>query len=365
MKIAAFAQDRGACNGLRIRQPTEKIRKLGLAEAYCIGLADPKTDEVVKDADIVFVGRAGGPGALDMMKRLKGLGKKIVYDLDDSLFDISPFSPHYKDMGIMPVNMDMDYGDRMEMWVDGRMGLDIKHNRNIRRCFIEILKSVDAVTVTTPTLVDLYKRFNDRVRMVPNAIDFDLWRWSGVRHDSGKVRVIYPAGSNHQEDWFMVRPVLEKLQVELPDWTLVLMGVDWPGQWGSLDPKRVETTPWVDFDSHPMAMALSCGDIGIAPITEVAFNDYRSSLKWYEYSAIGAATVASNFGPYRRDCTDGVDALLCKTKGEWKDALALLITDQGKRMELADNALKKVKRDFNLDFVVDKWISVFNEVNNA
>jgi glycosyltransferase involved in cell wall biosynthesis len=341
-----------------------KIRKLGTAEAYVIGLADPKTDEAVESADIIFLGRAGDVKALDMVKRLRDMGKKVVYDLDDSLFDISPFSPHYGQLGIMPVNVEPGGGmNKFDFWVPGEKGFDISRNRHIRKYFVQIIRAVNAVTVTTPPLQELYSRYNDHVYIVPNAIDFDIWRWNGVAHKSGNVRVIYAAGSNHQEDWFFVKSILEKLMVEIPGWTLVLMGVDWKGQWGTLDPKRIESVPWVDFESHPLSMALSCGDIGLAPIAEIDFNLCRSSIKWAEYAAIGAATIATDYGPYRRDCVNGKDAILCKTKQEWTEGLSFLILSEQKRREIAGNALKKVKRDYNLDFVADRWLSVFEEVN--
>jgi glycosyltransferase involved in cell wall biosynthesis len=110
-------------------------------------------------------------------------------------------------------------------------------------------------------------------------------------------------------------------------------------------------------------MALSCGNIGLAPIAEIEFNLCRSSIKWAEYAAIGAACVATDYGPYQRDCENGKDAILCKSREEWAEALKTLLWYSGKREEIAKNALAKVKREYNLDFVADRWIEVFQQVN--
>lgn len=364
MKVAGFCQDRGACTGYRVGQPIEKIRKLKLADVYAIGLMDPKTEEAVKDCDIVFMGRAGDLKALDLIRHFHTLGKRVVYDLDDSLFDVSPFSPHYQQLGIMPVNVEPERGlDKFNLWTPGEGGFDIAHNRKIRKIFVEILREVDAVTCTTEPLRKLYSRYNDHVYIVPNAIDFDVWRWNGVQHVSGVCRVGYAAGSNHQEDWFFIKNVLERTMKDLPDWRLVLLGVDWNNQWGKLDPKRVEVVPWVDFVSHPLSMALSCIDVGLAPIAEIDFNDCRSSIKWAEYAAVGAATLATDYGPYARDCKNGSDAVLCHTKDEWVEALKMLIEQPDRRKGIAENARKKVAKDFNLDFVADRWVEVFQAVH--
>lgn len=363
MKIASFAQDRGACTGWRIRMPSEKIKKLGLADVNIIGLADPNTQKYVEEADIVFLGRAADQKALDLIRHMKQDGKKVVFDLDDSMFDISPFSPHYRQLGIMPVNFDDGRGNTVKGWQDGVDGFDVLTNRRVRKSFIGILREVDCITITTEPLRQLYSRFNDRVRMIPNAVDFDLWRKYPVRKTDDRVRVTYPAGSNHQEDWMFMRSILKRLQDEVPNWDLYLVGVPWHGQWGDLDASRIVTYPWVDFEAYPYLMNLVCADIGIAPISEIGFNDCRSSIKWAEYAALGTACVATDYGPYKRDCTNGVDAILVRERDEWFEALRRLITDESERKKIAEAALSKVRQSFNLDFVADKWVDTFKEVH--
>ena len=364
MKIAAFVQERGACTSYRIGQPAKKIGTLDLADVYCIGPGDHKTQEAVQTSDAVWIGRQMGEKSLRTVRDFKDLGKKIVFDMDDSFLHLSPFSPHYRQFGLMPVVFDDLAGIKFNGWTDGVDGFDVKHNREMRRYFLKILREVDCVTVTTPPLQQLYSRFNDNVHIVPNAIDFDVWRWNGVRHASGKVRVVYPAGSNHQEDWLFIRSVLSKAQKSVPDWTLVLIGVDWPGQWGDLDRSRIETVPWTDIEAYPLAMALACGDIGIAPISEIEFNDCRSSIKWAEYAAYGTACIATDYGPYRRDCINGSDALLVRTQDQWHDALCELIQNETLRRRIAANAKTRVKTEFNLDFMADRWVEVFKSVVN-
>lgn len=361
MRIVATAYDRGGCTGYRVTQPTAKIKKLGLAEVEVITKGDDKADEKVAGSEIFYMGRTADPKALPMIERLKGEGKKIVYDLDDSMFNVSPFSPHYAQLGIMPV--DFEAGGRLlKAWKDGENGFDVAWNRKIRAAFIEILRQVDTITVTTEPLRELYSRYNDSVVVVPNAIDFALWKKPPIRYDNGgKVRVVYAAGSNHQEDWMFVRSILKRLQDELPNWTLCLQGVSWEWNWGDLDRSRIEVYPWVDFEAYHYATALICADIGLAPISEIDFNECRSSIKWCEYSAYKVATIATDFGPYRRDCRNGEDALLVRGKDGWYEGLRSLITDESKRLALAQAAHDRVKRDFNLDFMVDRWMEAFSK----
>lgn len=341
-------------------QPLSKMKKLGLAEVDFITKGDDTAEEKVDKADIFYMGRTADPKAIHLIERLKGQGKRIVYDLDDSMFNVSPFSPHYNMLGIMPV--DFEAGGRLlKAWKDGENGFNVAWNRKIRAAFIDILRAVDTITVTNEPLRELYARYNDDVRVVPNSIDFAVWKKPPVTYaNGGNVRVVYAAGSNHQEDWMFIRSVLKRLQVEIPNWTLLLQGVSWEWNWGDLDRSRIEVHPWVDFEAYHYACMLLGADIGIAPIAEIDFNICRSSIKWCEYSALKVATVATDFGPYRRDCVNGSDALLVHGKDGWYDGLRSLIVDDAKRKTLARNAYERVKRDFNLDFVVDRWAEVFS-----
>lgn len=363
MRIAAFTQDRGACTGVRLKQPMTKISRLGLAETYSIGLMDPNTDTEVQKADAVVFGRAASPNVIQMIRTMHSWGKKIVLDLDDNIFEISPISPHYRQLGIMPVNMDSIDGRTVPMWVNGQEGFDAGHNRRLRKNFIDVIREVDCVTVTTPPLAEVYRRYNDCVRVVPNAIDFSIWEKPPIRYEGGGTRLLYTGAANHQEDWMFVMPVLVQLQRKYPDLTIVLCGADWKFLKTDLDYSRIECHEWVDFEAYPFLLKSLCCDIGIAPISKTHFNDCRSSLKWNEYSALKMATVASKWGPYARDVEDGRTGLLVYgEQDEWLKALCSVIEDKELRVRLANNAYRKNRKDFNLDYIAEDWVRLFQEL---
>lgn len=362
MKISAFVHERSACTHIRIKQVVDRIGRFKLADTQIITRADPETDNAVKSADVVFLGRAGGPDMVNMMKALKHHGKNVVYDLDDSIFAISPFSPHYRDFGIMPVEFDTATGGKGVLWKDGQMGFDVARNRKMRKAFIEILREAACVTVSTPPLEKIYGRFNDNVRVVPNAIDFGIWQRPPVKWERDEVRLLYTGAANHQEDWLFVAPVLAELQKEHPKLKIVLVGSDWKNIHIGVDYSRVECHPWVDIEAYPYLIRGLCCDIGIAPISKIDFNDCRSSIKWAEYSSLQMASVLTGYGPYQRDCKDGVNALLVDTKSDWKAAIAKLIEDEGYRLRLAEEAYRHCKAHYDLDYMVDIWMSAFTSV---
>jgi len=362
LKICGYGQDRGACTQLRIVGPLNKIEQLKLGSVEIITAGDGDAERKIKGADVIVMGRAASLPVQTMIKEMKRLGKYVVYDLDDNMFGVSPFSPHWKDFGIMPVDMDHPELGKLPMYVDGENGYDVRRNRRLRKSFIEVIRLTDCMTVTTPPLQKLYSRYHDNVHVVPNAIDFGLWKKPDITHNGGKVRVLYTGAANHREDWMFVKDVLVRLQKSHPDWTLVLVGMDWHNHSNNeIDKSRVEWHGWADIDGYPFLMRSLCCDIGIAPISKIEFNECRSSIKWLEYSALKMATVATEYGPYSRDCVDGETALLVKEKDEWYGALSKLLEDETARKGLGERAYRKAKRLYDLDVMADRWMEVFGQ----
>jgi glycosyltransferase involved in cell wall biosynthesis len=347
---------------LRIKYPLSKIRDFQLADVDLIYRADHETENTVRNSDVIVLGRAAGEVTLGAIKRAKMMGKKVVFDLDDNMFDVSVISPHYKRLGIMPVNVETSPGTFMDLYKDGEDGFDVKANRSIRKSFLNIIRTVDCITTTTTPLEKVYRRYHDRVRVIPNAIDFRLWDKPDISHDGDEVRIMYTGAANHREDWMFVYPVLNDLLEKYPKVKVVLMGTDWRDCTRSLDYSRVEVHPWVDFEAYPHLVKSLCCHIGLAPISKTDFNDCRSELKWVEYSSQKMATVASPWGPYKRSMKDGVTGLLADEPKDWFQALSTLIEDSTLRERIGTQAYKECRKKFNLDFTVDKWVGVFQEV---
>jgi len=364
LKITGFTQDRGACTRLRIWQPLKKIGRLGLADVATVECGDDP-EERLKETDIVVFGRAAGDNVNRIVKKFKEWKVKIVFDLDDNFFEISPFSPHYQSLGVMPVNRENPDGSVDEIYVDGKRGFDVKKGRKIRGDMIDVIRAADMVTVSTEPLRKEYKRFNDNVVVVPNCLDFTIWDREPIERTDDRIRILYTGASNHVDDFLMVRDALREIQKKYEKVWYTFVGTNWDIFGGGIDYSRAEIYEWLDYAAYPYWLKSICADIGIAPVTETKFNDCRSELKWMEYSALGVPTIASNWGSYSRGIKDGETGLLVKNPDDWEQAISRLVEDATLRKKLSTNAYKEVRKIHNLDFVVDKWMDVFNNVHGG
>lgn len=365
MKIFGFGQDRGACTGYRIREPLTKIKNLKLADVYINTVPDENTEKEINSSDVIIFGRAASDHIIHLINKIHSKGKKVIWDGDDSIFDVNPYSQHYNRLGIMPINMANDVGEFVPMWEDGKGGFDVKSNRQFQLYFIKVLKLVDAVTVTTEPLKKLYSDFNKRVCIVANSIDMSIWK-TEPRRDCGQsddaVRILYTGAANHQPHMMKLMPVLEKIQQTHKNVRLAFVGTDWKTVKNNLDYNRVDTFPWVDYEAYPYLLKTTGSDIGIAPLSDDFFDDCRSAIKYYEYSALGIPTVASAYGPYQREIVDGKTGILVSSDGDWANGLSALIEDKTLRRNIANEALKDVKMNHNLDYQVDDWVSTFKSI---
>jgi glycosyltransferase involved in cell wall biosynthesis len=365
MHITAFAQDRGACTAYRIKDPLNKISKLKLAEIHMIDIPNEDTEKEINKADIVYFGRAANDNILGLINKIHTKGKKVAFDLDDSIFDVDPYSQHYARLGIMPINISDDNGEFVPMWEDGKKGFDVLSNRQFQMAFIKILKAVDLVTTTTLPLKKLYNNFNKNVQIVPNSIDMKIWKTEQNMRNDNDIRILYTGAANHQPHMMELLPVLAAIQHKYKNVRLAFVGADWKIIKNNLDYNRVDIYPWVDYEAYPYLLKTINADIGIAVIHDNFFDSCRSAIKYCEYSALGIPTVASNYGPYEREMEDGKTGILVKTDKDWIQGISSLVENKSLCKTLAANALRDVRIKHNLDYVADTWLSTFKGVTDV
>jgi glycosyltransferase involved in cell wall biosynthesis len=112
--------------------------------------------------------------------------------------------------------------------------------------------------------------------------------------------------------------------------------------------ERVSTAPPIkNYGSFLKKFADSGWDIGICPLSPIGFNFMKANTKWVEYTAIGAAVVASR-GTVYDDCRSDGCGILADTVEEWFSALDLLINNVDERLATVERAQAKLERDYSV-----------------
>lgn len=320
-------------------------------------LSDEHIAKAIEVSDVLIIRPSQDSIETIGYARLLKNKKPIIADIDDTLDDISPFSDSYQSMGVSEVKLK----DGTWLWKDDDKHFSIQHNQHRIDAIKEALRRVTGVTVTTFELRDYALQFNEVVSVIPNSINPDLFPTLDLK-PKPTVRLLWAGGSSHYADLAEIAPTLQELMYKHLNLELVLAGVSFKGITKDLPHNRVKTAGWITPDGHGFRLATFGADIGICPLTEDKFNTYKSSLKFYEYSALRIPTVAKGILPYAEDIVDGQNGFLYQTQAEFRDKLEQLITDPILRTTMAQNAYKYVMENRSIDKITKDWVKFLEGV---
>ena len=297
-------------------------------------------------------------------------GKKLVMDIDDNFLDVNESNPAIKEIG----------GGQYKI-KKGKY-----HATDATRKVTELaamFSLCDAITVSTVPLKEkLHEHFQTvhgidvPIFVVPNANDINDWTFEPVAKKEGIV-IGYMGGVSHHDDLKVVLPAIKEIMEKYEFVGFQLMGQltfkdakkvfkGWPQ---ALRSKVIMVSPTSTFQEFPEWMSLQPWDIGIAPLTQDAFNECKSHIKWMEYSMYEIPTIASRVYPYYKDVLgrptieDGETGMLCE-KDDWVNIFTALIEDEGLRLSLGKNAKEAIIKNWQYSSLKPHILKVVEEIRS-
>lgn len=350
--VFIIARDSGACTHIRLRQVARKMEKQNIVNTMILdaGQTIPEASRMMENgmvnADIVWFGRSVSESVISRTKRLQELGKKIIIDMDDFIFNVSPWSAHYDVFGTEEF-----YYDGKPIWKD-KVNINLGNNKKSLKEYEVLLGSVDALSVTTPRLMESFKPYTKKIFVFPNAIDLSIWDYGQtMRRKPEEVRILWQGGVSHYEDFWQIAEVIPIITKKYPQVKWVMMGAKWDFFWKDVPKGRMEYHDWVHMEAYPHVLKLLAPDIGICPLADTVFNRAKSSIKYYEHGALSIPTVASNVPPYCDDIKDGRNGYLASSTDEWVRKLSKLIEDSVERSRVGGEAKRYVEENRSLEVI--------------
>ena len=332
MKMYYIAADRGALSYWRCVLPGYYLNRKGLAEvAIDFGRF---LKEYVDWADLVVVQRVLGQSIKHLIEYCHMTKKKVVYDLDDNLFNM-PDSPEYR--------------------IEGAEMIPIQAK--------EIMLMCDAVSVSTEGIYEAIVEECIEVRrfILLNYFDFTQWAKLNIQHDHFLVG--WAGGHYHVQDLDMVVPGLKQIINGNKHVTLVFIGAC-PMSLILEHPNRVFLQEFVPVEVFPKTMAAMRFDIGLAPLFPTEFAKSRSNIRLLQYSALEIPSVCSYWGEYARMVDDGFPCMVVNNDN-WADCIQELIDNKEKRQYIGKEAYKFVTERFDINKNIQVWANAYEEVLNS
>lgn len=337
------------------------IQKLGLAEVKCfdeINMGDAIIEEMLNWCDVIVQQAAMGIPLVIATAKYKEMGKTVIGDYDDLTFTLSPFNPAYRTLGLNEVKVQMN-GKEEYLWQDNKKGFSIKENYFRYKSLQDLLKLFNAVTTTTKVIRDTYKEYNDNIFIIPNSIDFSLFK-SFPKKDTGQIRIGWTASDSHYSEIWMVKRIMHKIFDKYVDKVKFVELGNLVELRHDFNTTQMEMHDFIGLGTYPLKLAALNLDIGLCPLDNTKFNQAKSQLKWSEYSAIKVPAVCTKLEAY--DCVeDGVTGMLAKDENEFFDKLCTMIENKDLRDKIASNAYDKNYEDFNLEKNAILWVEAYEQ----
>jgi glycosyltransferase involved in cell wall biosynthesis len=273
--------------------------------------------------DVIVVQRVFDFDQYLILDSLKAAGKKIIYEIDDDVFNVAAHNP----------------------------AAVIFNRFDTKLCIKQCLNLADAVIVTTERLAAALG-VQDKAIVYPNSLDWDTIFYSTKKETSqDKIRLFWAGSNTHNEDFKVCLPALIRIFTERDDVELMIMGgcpeIIVKGMECFMD--RIHICQGMHTEAYFNYMQNNLeADIGIIPLANTVFNHGKSTCKGLEYTLARIPFVASNYPPYSDTYENNEDALLCSDEDEWYDAITTLLENREMREELIKKARKKAAEKFNL-----------------
>ncbi len=270
-----------------------------------------------------FVGNASR--AL-VMALLQEQGVKALMEVDDDYMNVPPSVPGLPRS--WTTKLDRSPSDR--------------YSHQAHR---KVLRWVDGVIVSTPTLAERYSRATTApVYLCPNSVDLDDWP-ADPAGPSGR-NIGYAGSDSHRYDLALIERAMDWAWRQ-PDVTLYKIGVG-TAEWRFPH----ERVPWAN-DLAQYRRNLQVLDVGLCPLKRNAWSDCKSDIKPIEYVLTGAVPIVQKAPPYA-DWFDVVPT--CETEKDWLKAVKWACSaPPDELVEVWERARKFVLARKLIGQHIDKW----------
>jgi glycosyltransferase involved in cell wall biosynthesis len=281
--------------------------------------------------DVLWVARPRHYLVLPLIREARRVGKPVLIDIDDWLLE-------------QP---------------DAYNAMQWAGTRTSQETMRLALRAADAVTASTPVIGRRCADLGVPAHMVPNAVDCRHFT-RRPRRAGEPMTIAFCGTMAHRDDTSLIAPGLRRMLQKAPGQVRVVsMGCPIPELDGLAGYRHVAAVAATDY---PHVLSDLCVAVGLAPLHDTPFNRAKSDIKYLEYSAIGAATLASPLAPYETSVREDRGMLVHgNTPDAWSAALERLVDDTPLQQRMARNAYEWVRSERSIDAMADRWYAIFRD----
>lgn len=369
LQVLFLPADEGGCGWYRIKQFDEAFKFRDDVKSYLMDGKEPSNEqlELIKSADVV-VGRLYDYQYFKLIKEEIDPNKKVVFDHDDNTMEVLPTSEHYKEFGTEDA-WALVNGVLKPVWVTGLTeGFNRYKNLSAQMNLLYILASADLITSPVQKLLDFYQQFGSRdvkTGIVHNALNFDLYpegEFIPKDKKKGEIRIGWQGGISHLGDWEEIKEPMARVLADYPEVTLHIMGSYYRNQFKDFE-DRITRYPWYPFKAYTYRLKTLGLDGAIIPLEDKPFNEYKSEVKFTEFTALGVPSVVKNMLPYSLVVNEN-NSYPYKNKEEFEVKFREMLEDikSGKAQNKVIEGKKWVREERSLEKEAGEVVKLYKSI---
>lgn len=320
MKIKGVTRQWEGGGYYRMRQPIAELGKHGHETSCTMAKSD-----VEFDGEDVIVGQVIGGDIAKSWWRGLSFNSRLVYELDDDLFNIERINPMHS------LYSDPEALDSMAF----------------------CMQMSDLVTCTTEVLAERMRKYNPNVATMECRIDEQVLGFERPQRD--RLVIGWAGGDSHMRDMGECVYGLRKVLDRNPQCEAHFIGADLR----FLVKRPVRYTEWVRNTIY--YCKLIDFDIALIPLADTYFNQAKSHSKALEMAALGIPVIASDVEPYSKFVVDGVTGFLVRSEWDWARKMRELINDEAMRTEMGAKA-KELASQWTIQKGWQDWESAYQGI---
>jgi glycosyltransferase involved in cell wall biosynthesis len=338
--LAVHWQD--VCTPWRVSGPLKGLASRGFrVREEAMGALDGNVADLLANVDLVIVHRPTSRSVHRLLEQARARSIATVVDIDDL------FLPDQLPTGTLmarswhPLWHRHDAEDRAHAGVGSWESVAAAPINDVMERFHQMLRLVDAVTVSTEPLAAAYAPFNPSIYVLPNCYDDGEALWRLPLPPRATVNVGFAGTDHHAANLALLSGALEHVLATHPEARLVEAGGP------ELLPRvQAPARQRVHLASVPFAvfpMLLREMDIVLAPLADEPFMRCKSNIRCMTAGVLGIPVVASPVGPYAEYVRHGVNGFLAGSREEWTAYVARLVENPTLRRDMgaANRALSQ------------------------
>ncbi len=273
----------------------------------------------VRSADLLFNQKCLFDYSL--AKRMINESRRAIFDFDDAIFT----RPGRRDFFITRIRVKR----RLKLW----------------------LSKAHAVTTPNRYLADYARQYSESVKIVPMALDLEVWR--PKKGNGGEGPVVGWAGAPVNVPLIeKLEPVLSRLKKKYPRIIIAVLSGKKP---------RFD----FPFDYHPFlpgkeAEFIQSLDIGLLPLQNDEFSRGKSPIKAIQYLACGVPVVGNVFGA-TKEILNEENSIAVEKPEDWIAGLERLVASPELTASMGESGREHAERNHDILKVREKLLNVICE----